>query len=76
LNLLNHAHGKPFINHSDYDPSLVLACGRVHWLWFSPLVPVIAVAVLVVDVVAYPAAVAPETPGGFVAMSADLASAY
>jgi hypothetical protein len=76
LNLLNNGHDKQFISLSDYCHSLVLACGQVHWLCFSPVVAVVAAAVLVVAVVAYPAAVAPETPGGLVVMSADLASAY
>jgi hypothetical protein len=69
LNLLNNGHDKQLINHSDYCASLALACGQVHWLCFSPGVAVIAAA-------AYPVAVYSETPGDFVAMSADLASAY
>jgi hypothetical protein len=66
LNLLNNGHDKQFINHSDYCVSLALACGQVHWRCFFPGVAVIAAAVAVYS----------ETPGGFVAMSADLASAY
>jgi hypothetical protein len=71
LNLLNNGHDKQFINHSDYCVSLALACGQVHWRCFFPGVAVIAAAVA-----AYPVAVYSETPGGLVAMSADLAFAY